>query len=134
MTERATEPKPKSKLYNLFRYTQKKKVASFDELKEVYCDLFAKRYFIAAAINLGHYDKLERLTKTEKQSILKEYREKLEKGEVKDVKAGAQNCTFKHLTNTWQVDPGTMQDLKEWLKGRGQYFIEEETQEDKKEA
>lgn len=131
MTERATEQKPKSKLYNLFRYTQKKQVASLNELKEVYCDLFAKRYFIAAAINLGYYDKLERLTKTEKQNILKEYREKLEKGEVKDVKAGAQKCTFKHLSNTWGIDPRTMQDLKEWLKGRGQYFIEEEAQAEK---
>ena len=134
MTERATEPKPKSKLYNLFRYTQKKKVASFDELKEVYCDLFEERYFLKAAIALGYVMGLAGMSDEKKQNIMEEYYRKLDKGEVKDVSANAQECIFKHLSNTWQIDPRTMQDLKEWLKEEGEYYLKEETQEDKKEA
>lgn len=133
MTERVnepTEPKQKSPLYDLFKYNQKR-VKSFDELKEVYCKLFAERYFIAAAINLGRCCGLAGLSKAEKKSIIEEYRQKLEKGEVKDVKPGAQECTFKHLSNTWRVDPRTLQDLKNWLKEKGQYFIEEKAQAEK---
>lgn len=127
MTERATEPKPKSKLYNLFRYAQKKQVASFDELKEVYCDLFEEIYFLKAAITLGYFMGLAGMSDEKKQSIMEEYYRKLDKGEVKDVSANAQECIFKQLSNTWQVDPRTMQDLKAWLKERGKYFIKEGT-------
>lgn len=111
-----------------FAANEQKKITSFTELKQVYRRLFAERYLWAAAINMGCY-RLAGLSRAEKKGILKEYGKKLEKGGVKDVRPGAQECTFKHLSNTWKVDPRTMQDLKEWLKEEGQYFIEEDSEE-----
>lgn len=121
MTEYKASTAPKSKLFKLFT---KKKVTSFADLLDVYSVLFAERYFWNAAIKLGYY-RTAGMSDAEKVNILKEYRQKLEKGEVKDVKPGAQDCTFKHLSNAWKIDPRTMQDLKAWLKERGKYFIKE---------
>ena len=111
---------------------EQKSIGSFKALIDLYCDLFAERYFWHAAIKLG-YCRTAGMSTEEKQNILKEYHRKLEKGEVKDVSAGVQECTFKHLSHTWQVDPRTMQDLKEFLKEEGEYYLKEEMQEDKNE-
>lgn len=114
---------------------EQKRISSFGDLINLYCDLFEERYFLNAAINLGYCIGLAGMSAEKKQNIMEEYYRKLDKGEVKDVSANAQESTLKHLSCTWRIDPQTIQDLKEFLKEEGEYYLkEEETQEDKKEA
>lgn len=111
---------------------EQKKITSFAELIEVYKKAYEERYFWHAAINMNCFFPA-RLTTAEKQTLIQRYQQALKEGKVKDVRPGAQECTFKHLAFTWKVDGRTLNDLKEWLKNRNQYHLknEEDKTEDK---